>query len=215
MTVFSKCFWRQLMLGCLVGSGVWSAAVAGADVKVTSTDKGVFPSGLTWERMRPAPFNFVAADPSTPVVKIDPKDQALAKSIWNDEIQKGLKKEPDAGFSMQVGTASYRGVPVAFSLLNLPLDFERCEPPLNGKNVVDMYSKCMARVSIGKANAHVVEFSGFCYLETLWATPQESKYRELNHNEYAFDAKEGVAYFRTLQYGKDVPACRRAVRIAQ
>jgi hypothetical protein len=116
---------------------------------------------------------------------------------------------------MQVGSAIYRGVPITFSLLNLPLDFERCEPALNGKNVVDMYSKCMARVSIGKANAHVVEFLGFCYLETLWATPQESKYRELNHNEYAFDARDGIAYFRTIQYGKEVPACRRAVRMAQ
>jgi hypothetical protein len=215
MSVFSKRFLRQLMLGCLIGSGVWAAAMAGADVKVTSTDKVVFPSGLSWERMRIVPLDHHPATPGTPLVKPSQEDIDAARRIWADEISKGLAKDKSEHFQVLVGSGALNGHPVTVSLIDL-MDFERCEPPANGKSVVDVYSKCLARVAIGPLKAaHTVEFQGFCFVFSPWMTPEEIKFREHTHNDVAFDAKTGVIYFRTIQQGKNVAACQRAVRIAQ
>ena len=62
-------------------------------------------------------------------------------------------------------------------------------------------------------NPHVVEFSGFCYADSVFSTPEELQFREKTQNQFAFDEKGGIAYFRLLQHGKLVPACNRMIKI--
>lgn len=194
--------------------GLSLALPAMAQVRITSSDKVIFPPGLKWERMRTVIVDPTLANSTTPLVQVRPEDVAAVKRIWSDEVAAASARGQSADFDSQISTTTFRGSPVAFSLITLPRDFERCEAALNGKNVVDVYSKCLARVAIGPMrNPHVVEFSGFCYADSVFATPEELQFREKTQNQFAFDEKGGAAYFRLLQHGKLVPACNRMIRI--
>lgn len=203
-----------LSFAAMVFLGMGLAFPAIAQVRVTSSDKVIFPPGLKWERMRTVIVDPSLTNSPTPLVPVRPEDMAAVKRIWSDEVASAAAKGQSADFDSQISTTTYKGTPIAFSLITLPLDFERCEAALNGKNVVDVYSRCLARVAIGPMrNPHVVEFSGFCYADSVFATPEELQFREKTQNQFAFDEKSGTAYFRLLQHGKPVPACNRMIKI--
>lgn len=203
-----------LAFAAMVLLGLSLALPALAQVRATSSDKVIFPSGLKWERMRTVIVDPSLANSPTPLVPVRPEDVVAAKRIWSDVVASATAKGKSADFDSQISTATYKGTPIAFSLITLPRDFERCEAALNGKNVVDVYSKCLARVAIGPMrNPHVVEFSGFCYADSVFATREELQFREETQNQFAFDEKGGIAYFRLLQHGKLVPACNRMIKI--
>jgi hypothetical protein len=187
---------------------------ATAQVRVTSSDKVIFPAGLKWERMRTVILDRSGETAQSPMVPVRPEDVAASKRIWNDEVAKATAEGKNADFHSQITTTTYKGKPVAFSLIALPMDFERCEQASNGKDVVDVYSKCLARVAIGGGrNPHVVEFSGFCYADSVFTTPEELKFRAQTHNQFAFDDQQGIAYFRLIQHGKLVPVCNRTIKL--
>ena len=211
------------ILGCakrllaLVAVGLLALSTtlpAFAQVRVTSSDKVIFPAGLKWERMRTVIINPAAADNPAPKVEVRRQDVDAVKRIWSDEVAAAAAKGEAASFNSQIASTSFKGKPIAFSLIDLPRDFERCEQALDGKNVIDIYSKCLARVAIGAMpHPHVVEFSGFCYADSIWATPEEMRFRAENQNQIAFDEKSNTAYFRLLQHGKFVPACNRVIKV--
>lgn len=211
------------ILGCakrllaLVAVGLLALSTtlpAFAQVRVTSSDKVIFPTDLKWERMRTVVIDPTPATSSSPRVAVRQEDVLSVKRIWSDQVAVATANGKAADFDSQIVTTSYKGKPIAFSLIALPLDFERCEQALNGKNVVDVYSKCLARVAIGAMpNPHVVEFSGFCYADSIFATKEELQFRARTQNQFAFDEKSGTAYFRLLQHGKHVPACNRMIKI--
>lgn len=176
-------------------------------VRATSTDQVKFPAGLKWEQMREIRFQ----DPPKPGVKPASNDHAAAQAVWSDEIKRSFEQAPNFSVAVLLAQArSSKNTLLTFSLLNV-MDFDRCEPPANGKNVVDMYSKCFARVLIDhKPQVIVKEFEGFCYLniDTNPDTPLAK-----NHTEFAFDARTEIGYFRVIQHGKDVPSCHRAIKL--
>jgi hypothetical protein len=184
-----------------------SAHAQDTEVLATSTDQVKFPAGLKWEPMREVRFQ----DPSKPGVKSLSKDHEVAQAVWADEVKRSFEQAPAFSVGVLLAQArSARNTVLTFSLLNV-MDFDRCEPPLNGKDIVDMYSKCLARVHVGHTPQPVMkEFAGFCYLhiDTNPATPLTK-----NHTEFAFDPRTGTGYFRVIQYGKEVPACRRSIRL--
>ncbi len=204
--------WIACAATLLVGAALTIPAFA--QVRVTSSDKVIFPAGLKWERMRTVILDSSAATKESPMVPVRGEDINAAKRIWTDQVAAAQAKGKVPDFDSQISTASYKGTPLAFSLIALPMDFERCEQALNGKDVVDVYAKCLARVAIGsKQNPYVVEFSGFCYADSVFSTPEELQFRAKTQNQFAFDDKHGVAYFRLLQHGMFVPACNRMIRI--
>ena len=203
----------QALALCLTLAGVFITQ-AHAQVRVTSSDKVIFPAGLKWERMRTVILDRRGETAQSPMVPVRPEDITASKRIWSDEVAVAAAQGKNADFHSQISTASYKGAPIAFSLIDLPMDFERCEQALNGKDVVDVYSKCLARVAIGGGrNPHVVEFSGFCYADSVFATPERLKFRAKTQNQFAFDEQQGIAYFRLIQHGKPVPACNRTIEI--
>ncbi|MBL8388159.1 MAG: hypothetical protein JNK17_08100 [Hydrogenophaga sp.] len=191
-----------------------SARAQGTEVRATSTDQVKFPAGLKWERMRDAATNFVPADPKTPVVKFLPSDLATVNVVWHDLISASTEKAPI--FNMLIANTSLRGRSIVFSQVDL-LDFSRCEPPANGRSVVDVYSKCLARVAIGgkdkSAPAQIREFDNFCFVMSPWETKEEQQFRALNQVQFSFDPATATAYFRLLQHGAPVPACNRAIKL--
>lgn len=182
-----------------------SARAQGSEVRATSTDQVKFPAGLKWEQMREARFQ----DPPKPGAKALSKDHAAAQAVWADEVKRSFDQAPAFSVGVLLAQArSARNTVLTFSLLSV-MDFDRCEPPLNGKSVVDMYSKCLARVHVGQSPQPVMkEFAGFCYLH-IDNNPDTPLAK--NHTEFAFDAQTNTGYFRVIQYGKEVPACRRAI----
>ena len=177
-------------------------------VRATSTDQVKFPVGLKWEQMREVVYWY------TPTRKKESQratDAGQADAIWADEIRKAEKQKlPVNLFVLLANAKSSTGVPLTFSLLDL-LDFERCEQSMGGKDSVDQYSKCLARVAVGtQPKSHVVEFNGFCHLNIVGSKDNPN---EKNHTEFAFDTHTNTGYFRVIQYGKEVSACRRAIHL--
>ena len=130
-------------------------------MRATSTDQVRFPAGLKWEPMREVRFQ----DPPKPGAKPLSKEHAAALAVWSDEVKRSFDQAPAFSVGVLLAQArSARNTVLTFSLLSV-MDFDRCEPPLNGKNVVDMFSKCLARVHVGHTPQPVMkEFAGFCYL---------------------------------------------------
>jgi hypothetical protein len=205
---------KRLVCAATLLMGAALTIPAFAQVRVTSSDKMIFPPGLKWERMRTVILDPSSATKESPMVPVRPEDINAAKRIWADQVAAATGKGKTADFDSQISTVSYKGTPLAFSLIALPMDFERCEQALNGKNVVDVYAKCLARVALGNMqNPYVVEFSGFCYADSVFSTPEELQFRDKTQNQFAFDEKQGVAYFRLLQHGKFVPTCNRMIQL--
>lgn len=190
-----------LAAACLASATSW------AQVRATSSDQVVFPAGLQWQRMQSVSIHVKEA----PHVRSE--NQALVPAverIWSDEIERLLSQRRGHRETALVSQVDFRSRPVHFSLLTL-LDFERCEPPLNGKDVVDMYDKCLARVAIGPVQRpHVIEFRDFCILNVDY---DQNAPLEQNHTQFAFDQATSTAYFRVIQHGRFVPACNRSIRL--
>lgn len=194
-----------LLVFALVRPGTTQAQGAPA-LRATSTDQVKFPAGLRWEPMREVRF---LEKPKLNHNGIS-SDEAAAIAVWSDELTRFFAKTPNYIASVLLGQArSASNKLLTFSVLNI-MDFERCEPPMNGKDVMDMYSKCLARVHVDqKPVATMKEFSGFCYLNVDDSANPLAK----NHTEFAFDQGANTAYMRVIQFGKEVPACRRAIKL--
>jgi len=190
-----------LAAACLASATSW------AQVRATSSDQVVFPAGLQWQRMQSVSIHVKEA----PHVRSE--NQALVpvvENVWADEIERLLSRSNVVLQTAVVARAEVRGQPVHFSVIGL-MDFERCEPPLNGKDVVDMYSRCLARVAIGPVQRpHVIEFRDFCILNVDY---DQNAPLEQNHTQFAFDRGTSTAYFRVIQHGRFVPACNRSIRL--
>ena len=197
-----------LLATCTLLSANQDVFAQASTIQATSTDQVKFPAGLKWEQMREVEVNDM---PGPGDVGAKKPDVAVSHSIWMDEIKRSFKEAPGFRVSILLGQAASKdGTLLTFSLINM-MDFERCEPPLNGKDVVDMYSKCLARVHVNrKPQAVVKEFVGFC---NLHITNSKDNPLSKNHTQFAFDARTNTAYFRVMQFGKIVPACYRAIAL--
>lgn len=198
-------FWSLMFVATSLCGLATSARAQGGEVRATSTDQVKFPAGLKWEPMREVRFQ----DSPKPGAKPLSKDYAAALAVWSDEVKRSFDQAPAFSVGVLLAQArSARNSVLTFSLLSV-MDFDRCEPPLNGKNVVDMFSKCLARVHVGHTPQPVMkEFAGFCYLH-IDNNPDTPLAK--NHTEFAFDVQTNTGYFRVIQYGKEVSACRRAI----
>lgn len=187
--------------------GISTAPPAWAQVRATSSDQVILPQGLQWQRMESVDI-FTKEKPH--VRSANPAFVTAVEHIWSDEVDSLLKRSNTFVQTALVARTEVRGQPVHFTIIGL-MDFERCQPPLDGKDVVDSYSRCLARVAIGPLQrAHVVEFRDFCQLNIDFDpnTPLER-----NHTQFAFDRSTSTAYFRVIQRGQFVPACNRSIRL--
>lgn len=182
-------------------------AIAHASPAVLANNQAAFPAGLKWQTMKEVSYQF---HPKYTREKEDPRLTVLAHSLWKSEIDKSKASKSQAPMFFLVAQAQSRNYGLIFSLIDLD-DYERCEPAANGKNVVDMYSKCLLRISVNSMGyVSTYEYKNFCYLN-IDSSPDTPLAQ--NHTEFAIDDLKNRAYFRVIQYGKPVPTCNRAIQI--
>lgn len=175
------------------------AGIAGAQVRVLSGNQVVFPGGLSWQLMDRVKIRH-DSKPNTGSAK----DIADLTHIWQNEVNTQATAPTMAELPILIGRTVSRGKPVIVSVIHLN-DYDRCEPPLNGRDVVDMYSKCIAKVVTPSQST---EINRFCFLAI---DPDDDAPLKSNNNQLATDPKTGVIYFRLIQQGKLIPACNRAI----
>lgn len=163
---------------------------------------------LKWESMEAIEIRgSVLSQPGfSHLPKGGPDDHALALNIWDKEL-----KTVDAALfpSVLQKTFNFEGKQYTFSILNS--SFQDCEPPANGKDVVDMYSICPLKV--GRIDEKTFETNLSVHKNYCFLLVDNSPGDKTNETQFLWDKKTRTAYFRVIQYGKVVPACNRAIRI--
>ena len=165
------------------------------------------PADLKWEQMHVLNFNTTNfPDIGTP------EEKTLLSKIWKKEINS--PRDPVDGSLMlstaTIGTIQYKGGVVVLTMFNSA--FSNCIQPGNGRGMVDMYATCplrIVRIFEGVQPTAQNLPAKFCMLDI----DDSHNPHEKNHDEYAFDARTGIVYLRTIQYGKVVPECNRAIQI--
>ena len=196
---------QALRVLCAVTIAAFTSAALAATAQVQQ--KANPPEDLKWEQMHVLNFN-TTKFPDTGT----PEEKTLLSKIWKNEISS--PRNPVTGSLMlstaTIGTIQYKGGVVVLTMFNSA--FSNCIQPGNGRGMVDMYATCPLRI------VRIVEGvqptaqnlpAKFCML--VLDDPRNPSAK--NHDEYAFDARTGIVYLRTIQYGKVVPECNRALQI--
>lgn len=185
-----------------------AVAVAAAALAIGVSAQGVqAPAGLQWQQMHSIWFNTTVFSSTG-----TPEEKELLGKIWAKEISGSMKNQNGSLFpsSALIGNIEQNGIKIIFTMYNRA--GSDCMQPGNGQGMVDMYATCPLRVIrlSGNDKPIVVDLPvNFCMLDV----DDEHNPRSKNHNEYALDARAGVIYLRTIQYGKVVPACNRALQV--
>lgn len=159
-----------------------------------------FPAGLKWQVMHYASFNFNYDDGP-----IDAKKKVAAYTLWKMNLDAMKQKQKPLPVFVLM-SSPYRSNYI-FSMIDSA--DEACERPGNGVGMVDMYPVCS--MSIFKVDATPVKvkvIQGMCFLHFNDSDYPTGKY----HTEFAFDEEHGIAYFRIIQHGVEVPDCNRMLR---
>jgi hypothetical protein len=165
------------------------------------------PAGLQWQQMHIIWFNATVFSSTG-----TPEEKELLGKIWAKEISGSMKNQNGSLFpsSALIGNIAQNGIKIIFTMYNRA--GSDCMQPGNGQDMDDMYATCPLRVirQSGNDKPIVVDLPvNFCMLDV----DDEHNPRSKNHNEYALDTRAGVLYLRTIQYGKVVPACNRALQV--
>ena len=103
------------------------------------------------------------------------------------------------------------GEQYTFSILN-SANARGCSIAENSKDAVDVYVRCPLRVTLtdGSSNNITRDYPSYCYIfpENL------NNPSSLNQAQFAFDAVNSTAYFRTIQHGKHIKACDKKMKIS-
>lgn len=170
-----------------------------------------FPAGLKWEMMKLAAFD---APPGLFKETASQEERQLAATIWTKEMAANTGTVMDGtkmSSKILIHSFEHNNFIYTFTSLNIPFQ-NGCEPPANGRDVVDIYSTCPMRfIAQHKETKKIAQkdFPGYCFLHYGDSDNPLSE----NHTEIAMDNKGETVYFRTIQHGKEVPACNRGIRL--
>ena len=170
-----------------------------------------FPAGLKWQMMKLATFD---APPGYYAETVTPAEKQLAAAIWQKEMAANTETTVTGQKMMStILIHSFENADFRYTFTSLDIPFQNgCKPPENGRDVVDMYSTCPMRfIAQHKETKKVVQkdLPGYCFLHEDDEEAPLSK----NHTEIAMDSKGETVYFRIIQHGREVPACKRAIRL--
>ena len=205
----ARTFKRNKSLAILAGMLMLSTSVlAQADKAVKEASSSV----PAWKWMDIVAFN---ANPAFNFPAPTPLHAKLAEQVWRKEI----KQVPLNTFSnnqtrlpsfILISSHKEGSVLYTFSIFDAA-DAPGCIPAGNGSGVVDMYSECPIRVTAtDEATGRSVsqQFDDYCHLFVNDSENPSSK----NHTEILIDPAKGVARFRIIQHGKQVPQCNRTLK---
>jgi len=166
------------------------------------------PTGLKWQMMHEIVFNSTNFSSTG-----TEEERVLLGKIWEKELQ-GSEKNIKTGellpsFSL-IGTVEYKGVKAILTMYNR--SGSDCIEPGNGKGMYDMYAICPLRL-IRLTQDKQAEIQNLPVNFCMLSGDDHDNPRSKNHNEYTFDERSGIVYLRTIQYGKVVSSCNRALRV--
>lgn len=164
-----------------------------------------FPAGLKWKVMHYASFNFAPEEG-----KIDPQIKAGSYALWKTDLDamkvEATQKKKEPAPAMVLTSAPYSDKYV-FSMIDSAAS--HCIRPGNGAGMYDIYSICSMRIfQIDSIPISVRDIPDICFLHSDNSDHPVAK----NHTEFAFQEADQVAYFRIIQYGKEVADCNRVVQ---
>ena len=203
----------QLLLSCerrlIAAVMVGAALVTSVAHAQGSQPRSQAPAGLQWQWMNEANFDTAWARNESATAA----EKEQASSIWSKERSEA-RKEPDGSIAdasfVLIKEIAFQGSRDVFSIYSRA--GYGCEmPPGGSAGSNQMYAKCPLRViktSNGKTFSK--DFSGYCYLNLDTKDQPRSRF----HTEVGVDEKAGKVYFRTIQHGRSVPECQRAIDIA-
>ena len=170
-----------------------------------------FPAGLKWEMMKFVAFD---APPGFYGETVTPAEKQLAGAIWQKEMAANTATTVTGKKMMsQILIHSFEDANFRYTFTSLYIPFQNgCEPPANGRDVVDMYSTCPMRfIAQHKGTGRIAQknLPNYCFL----SIDEEDARAVENHTEIAMDSKGETAYFRIIQHGKAVSACNKAIRL--
>lgn len=149
---------------------------------------------LKWVTVPEINFNF--SDPP----KGTAQQKSIVRKIWGKEISGS-----NSIFVLLAGAETSENI----YYISILLSQDHCPPTPNGSGKYsqpDLFTYCPARVWQQNKKTKAVKiqnFKDFCYLED---DPR-------GHTEFAFDETTNIAHLKTMQYGKFVPDCARAIRL--
>lgn len=161
---------------------------------------------IKWQIMPEVTFNY-------PVQTGTKAQKDWAYAVWNKEInstpQSPVNPKMRLPSFILIGAAETAANSYSFTSFNAA---GKCIDPPNGDGTDDAkhtYSICPLKImkrSKSSGAGKVEMLKDFCYLND----PEDMA---RNHTEMAFDAKNKVAHFRVIMYGKHVTECNRAVKL--
>lgn len=191
----------------ITGIGRTALALGVLGILGLSTTTAWAQTALNWQTMREVVFNSEKFSSTGTAA-----DRALLAQIWATQL-KALDakskngKYPAFTLIADVNVDSKRFVLSFFDAAGS----EHCLDAANGRGAVDIYVVCDLRVSwLDGSTAHSRFVANHCMLRGDNKDTPRSK----NHVEYAVDTRAKTVYLRTIQYGKVVPLCSRALKLA-
>ncbi|WP_233168002.1 hypothetical protein [Xylophilus sp. ASV27] len=179
---------------------LWCLGVMAASLLATAHAQEI--TEVPWVPMREVVFDSTQF-PSTGTEE----DRAILKQIWAKEL--AAPRSTGGGQTLPafalIGDVRQAGRRVVFTFFAAARN-DRCEPPENGADATNIYSLCSMRVTPWPMQGHkIADLPGYCM---VYAAK-----RDKNRVEYAFDSSDRVLRLRTIQFGKEVPACSRALKL--
>jgi len=193
---------------CAVTIAAFTSAILAATATAQVQQNVKPPAGLQWQQMNEIVFNSTNLSSTG-----TDEERTLLAKIWAKEIQ-GTQKSPINGSLLPsfalIGSVAHQDETVVLSI------FDRagysCIAPGNGRDMINIYATCPLRIVrlLSNNQAKVQNLpTNFCMI--FGDDPNTP--RTKNHNEYAYDEHTGIVYLRTIQYGKVVPECNRAIQV--
>lgn len=154
-----------------------------------------------WQPMREAVFD----KPRLPSTATE-EDRAMAQRIWGIELaaRRSDSQGMFPGFVL-IGDVREGSKRIVFSMY-AAAGSEYCDPAANGAAAKDIFVECRMRVANWPySGRHMAELPGYCMIYAASETNSRVEYR--------YETAAQTVHLRTIQFGKVVPQCSRALKL--
>lgn len=182
------------------GATVLLAAMAMGQA-INAQAQGAEPGQGAWRQMREAVFDQARLPSTAPE-----EDRAMAQRIWGTELAARRSDQwgPLPGFVL-IGDVREGSKRIVFSMY-AAAESEHCDPAANGAGAKDIFVECRMRVTHWPyTGRHMAELPGYCMIYAASETNSRVEYR--------YESAAQTVQFRTIQFGKVVPQCSRALKL--
>lgn len=154
-----------------------------------------------WQPMREAVFD----GPWLPSTATE-DDRAMAQQIWGAELaaRRSNAQGPLPGFVL-IGDVNEGSKRIVLSMYSAA-GSEHCNPAPNGFSAEDIFVECRMRVTNWPfTGRHMAKLPAYCMIFAASETNSRVEYR--------YETAAQTVHFRTVQFGKVVPLCSRALKL--